>query len=190
MLGRSGVYVRFILGNYIIMNTLKTIRDADFGIDTTSPASFRERRAARAVVVDADGNVAIIHAKTNDYHKLPGGGIDEGEQIEDALARELMEEIGCVATPVRELGIIEEYRNEHELNQLSYCFLANLVGGKGTPTLEDSEIAEGFETVWMSIEEAITAFEADEADMKNYSGKFMCLRDLTFLREAQKHVLN
>ena len=91
---------------------------------------------------------------------------------------------------MRELGIIEEYRNEHELNQLSYCFLANLVDGKGTPTLEDSEIAEGFETVWMSIEEAITAFEADEADMKNYSGKFMCLRDLTFLREAQKHILN
>ncbi len=40
-----------------------------------------------------------------------GRGIEEGEDNIEALKRECMEEIGCTITNVRELGVIEEYRN-------------------------------------------------------------------------------
>ena len=138
------------------MEVLKIIRDADIGSDFPAPASYRERRASRAIVFDRDGKIALLDATKKNYHKLPGGGIDEGEDIKTALDRELQEEIGCTVKNLRELGTIEEYRNGNlRLHQLSYCFLADLDGEVGVPHLEDGEAADGFEIVWMNLEDAI-----------------------------------
>jgi ADP-ribose pyrophosphatase YjhB (NUDIX family) len=112
------------------MKLFLTIRDADTGADFPDPVIYKERSASRAVVFDRDRKVALLHATKKHYHKLPGGGIEAGEDIETALRRELSEEIGCSVQNIRELGIIEEYRNKFSLHQLSYCFLADLAGEK------------------------------------------------------------
>ena len=168
------------------MEVIKIIRDADIGSDLPAPSEYRERRASRAIVFDNDGKVALLNATKKSYHKLPGGGIEEGEDIKAALGRELLEEIGCVVDNLRELGIIEEFRNGNlKLHQLSYCFLADIVGEKGIPNLEDGEAADGFETVWVDLEEAIKILES-ETGIERYEGKFIRLRDLIFLQEALK----
>jgi ADP-ribose pyrophosphatase YjhB (NUDIX family) len=166
------------------MNLLKTIKDADFGFTDPAPAVYEERRASRAVVFDDEGKIALLYAAKKQFHKLPGGGIEEGETIADALTRELFEEIGCSVNNIRELGIIEEYRNRFKQHQLSYCYLADLDGSKGEPHFEEDEIADGFEPVWMSLEEATQTLE-DEAEVEHYGGQFMRLRDVTFLKAAQ-----
>ena len=166
------------------MNTLKIIKDEDIGSDMPAPEIFQERRASRALVFDKENKVALLNASKIGYHKLPGGGIEKGEGIVEALRRETLEEIGCDVTNLRELGIIEEYRNAFSVHQISYCFIADLLGEKGTPNLEEDEIAEGFEPVWLSLDEAIRTLES-EGSVKNYAGKFMLLRDLTFLKEAK-----
>jgi hypothetical protein len=84
---------------------------------------------------------------------------------------------------VSELGVIEEYRNKQALHQTSYCFVADLAGDIGPTTLEEGEIAEGFETVWMTLPEAVLRME-NERGRDNYSAKFMCPRDLTFVKAA------
>ena len=56
---------------------------------------------------------------------------------------------------IRELGIVEEFRNKFVLDQLSYCFLADLAGKKGVPHFEPSEIEDGFVPVWLGLDEAI-----------------------------------
>jgi ADP-ribose pyrophosphatase YjhB (NUDIX family) len=169
------------------MKNLKTIKDSDFGLNHPAPAVYKEREASRAIVFDMDGNIALLHATKKHFHKLPGGGIEHGEDIAAALERELLEEIGCRANNVRELGSIEEYRNKFELHQVSYCFLANLSGDKGTPNLEEDEVADGFEPVWMSLEDAIKTLKS-EADVEDYEGKFIQQRDLTFLQEASHKI--
>jgi len=169
------------------MNTLKIIKDADFGLNNPPPTVYRERKASRAIVFDKDKKIALLHATKKNFHKLPGGGIEDGENITNALARELLEEIGCSANNIRELGIIEEYRNKFELHQISYCFLADLVGNKGTPNLEEDEIADGFEPIWMSIENAIETL-GGEIGVQDYEGKFIRLRDSTFLQEALRNI--
>ncbi len=149
-----------------------------------TPTLYREREAARAVVFNKEKQVAMLHAKVYNYHKLPGGGVEEGEDIHTALAREVLEEIGCSIENVQELGVIEEFRNKQALHQISHCFVADLLGEVGATSLEEGEIAEGFETVWMPLEEAIAAME-QELSNDYYDAKFMTPRDLTFLKKAR-----
>jgi ADP-ribose pyrophosphatase YjhB (NUDIX family) len=167
------------------MRLILTIRDIDTGASFPDPAIYKERSASRAVVFDGDHKIALLHATNKHYHKLPGGGIEAGENIETALHRELSEEIGCSVQNIRELGIIEEYRNKFSLHQISYCFLADLAGEKGTPHLEEDEIADGFEPVWMDLEAAIKTLES-ETSIEDYEGRFIQMRDLAFLKEALK----
>lgn len=57
---------------------------------------------ARAVVVN-DGKVLILfNPKTNAY-TVPGGGVDEGETVEQAVKREALEESGYEVEPVKKI---------------------------------------------------------------------------------------
>ncbi len=167
------------------MNVIKVIRDEDFGLDNPVPKNYKERKASRSIVFDENRHVALLHVTKKNYHKLPGGGMEKGEEISETLERELFEEIGCSVKDVRELGIIEEYRNKLELHQISYCFLANLIGDKGTPHFKDDEIDDGFKITWMDIRDAIRTLES-EINTRDYRDKFICLRDLILLKEAVK----
>ena len=53
------------------------------------------RKAVRAVVFDNENKVALINVSKHNYYKLPGGGIENFESVEDALRRECLEEAGC-----------------------------------------------------------------------------------------------
>lgn len=166
------------------MKTLKIIKDADIGSELPEVEVYKERKASRAVVFDTEGNIALIYAGKNNYHKLPGGGVDKEESLEAAVRRELMEEIGCKVENVKELGIVEEYRNKIRLHQISYCYTAQVVE-KGIAQLEANEIAEEYVTKWLTLDTAIEILDK-EKDTDHYDGKFMWLRDLVFLREARK----
>jgi TDG/mug DNA glycosylase family protein len=56
-----------------------------------------DRIAARALVVDEEGRTLLVQFRDDNgqvWWATPGGGIDEGEDIESALRRELAEELG------------------------------------------------------------------------------------------------
>jgi 8-oxo-dGTP pyrophosphatase MutT (NUDIX family) len=57
----------------------------------------------RALVIDGQGRVFLIkHSYVSGWH-LPGGGVETGETMREALARELLEEGNIVLTGVPEL---------------------------------------------------------------------------------------
>lgn len=169
------------------MKTLLTITQQD--IDPASPkidiSNFRTRETARAVLLDDKGRVYLMNVTLYGYHKLPGGGIDEGEDTLQALERELMEEVGCHAEVVADIGVIVECRDFETQKQTSYCYLAKQLGQQESSSLEEGEIAEGMiEFKAKNIDEAIALLESDRPD--NIEGRFIQKRDLTFLTEAKK----
>ena len=58
----------------------------------------------RSIVYNDQNQIFIIENKGNGVFTLPGGGVDEGETIEEAAKRELFEETGIVGEPVLLLG--------------------------------------------------------------------------------------
>jgi len=73
----------------------------------------------RAVAVDAEGRVMLVKHTYLAGWWLPGGGVDRGETIGDAAARELFEETGLKATaPGRLISVHSNerfFRGDHVL---------------------------------------------------------------------------
>jgi 8-oxo-dGTP diphosphatase len=168
------------------MKLLLELSDKDFdeGSSERFEKPYRLRKASRAIILNENNEVAIQFASKYNYHKLPGGGLDEGETILDALHREIKEEVGCEVEVGEKVGLIIEYRNQFDVLQMSYCYLAKVKGDVGEPEWEEGELEEGFESIWVPLDQAISLLEADKP--KEYKNKFIVKRDLVLLKEAQR----
>lgn len=159
--------------------------ELDPSIDSNDRASYYVRTAVRAVLRNNDDQIALMYSNQREYYKLPGGGVDDGEELQTALHRELMEEVGAMAVIDNELGQVVEWRDYARFKQISYAYTATVIGELVMPDLTESEIAEGFEVKWISgIDIAI-----DLIDAKSNSGdvaiSFMSKRDAEILRSAR-----
>jgi len=87
--------------------------------------------AANGMIVK--GNKILLHHRTDcDMWDLPGGGIEKGEDIFQALRREVYEETGLKVKPLRLAGVYQNYRKEIFV----FNFLVKVVSGKLTKNKE------------------------------------------------------
>lgn len=145
--------------------------------------TYKHRRAVRIVVHDMENNIACVYAKERGYYELPGGGVEEGETLEQGAIREAKEETGCDIEITGEVGICKEYIQSKKLINETSCFVASVVGEKGDTALTESEIAEGKHVIWIDSNEAIRRIRANPSpDMFPDS----IVRDETFLEEVAR----
>lgn len=164
---------------------LAEIKDKDLGLEEKKEKiDYRIRNAARAVLFNKDKKIAVLFVSKNNYHKIPGGGIKEGETINDALQREVLEETGCSFEIKDKVGEILEFRDEFKIKQTSYCFIAEVKEIVAEPKFTEKESAQGFKLLWIDLDEAIDLLEKDEP--KNYEGKFIQKRDLILLKKVKE----
>ena len=163
------------------MKLLKEIKDKDYPKNTT----LKIREASRAILFDENDLIPLLFVSKYNYHKLPGGGIDEGEDKAQALIRECLEEVGSEIEVNGEIGKIIEFRSKWDLKQISYCYYGKIIS-KGEPDFIEKELSQGFKIVWLSLREAIFKVESDKPE--NYEGSFIQKRDLEFLKKAEQVV--
>ncbi|NLQ17796.1 NUDIX domain-containing protein [Marinomonas sp. M1K-6] len=118
------------------------------------------RHAARGIVLRDDNILLLFTERYNDF-SLPGGGVDDGEDIQAALKRELEEETGARDVKVNaHYGFIEEYRPywkpEYDLMHMtSHFFICDVAPELAEVRMEHYEIANGMRPVWISVNDAI-----------------------------------
>lgn len=118
------------------------------------------RHAARAIVLREDRILLLFTERYNDF-SLPGGGVDQDEDIHSALKRELEEETGARDVRVHaHYGLIEEYRPhwkpEYDLMHMtSHFFICAVAPVLADARMESHEIANGMKPVWVSVSEAV-----------------------------------
>ncbi len=122
--------------------------------------STLQRNATRAIVLDGEDILMLYTERYHDY-TLPGGGVDDGEELVEGLIRELQEETGAQnIRAIEPFGVYEEFRpwykdDVHVMHMHSYCFTCKIDRELGKTQFEDYEVRNGMEPKWMNIHEAI-----------------------------------
>lgn len=145
--------------------------------------NFKLRKSARGIILNDKNEVSLQHVTKNEYYKLPGGGVDPGETVEEALRREIIEEVGCNITIEKEIGVTIEYRTMHDLLHISYGYIGRVDGPVGEPAYEQGEIDDGFVPVWIPLKDSLQLVE-DNPGVDKAQVRFMVAREKIFLTEA------
>ena len=120
------------------------------------------RPSVRAVII-RNGKVAMVHSLKYDYYKFPGGGIEDGESLIDALIRETAEEAGLAVdkASIREYGYVHRVqksdRDDADLFiQDNYYYICDANEERIPQRLDDYEAEEGFTLEFADVSRAIT----------------------------------
>ncbi len=102
-------------------------------------------RTATAIIPFPHDKILLIKRKTvpfKGYWALPGGRVDPGESVEQAIVRETKEETGLEVAVVSKVGEYHEQgvQGGFEYDYYPACFLVKVVGGEITK--QESEIEE------------------------------------------------
>jgi 8-oxo-dGTP diphosphatase len=160
-----------------LLNELNDLKSSD------NESTFKNRKASRVILFDEDNLIPLLFVSKYNYHKLPGGGIDEGEDRDAALIRECLEEVGSEIEVSGEVGKIVEFRSKYKLRQISYCYYGKIIS-KGEPDFTEKELSQGFKVIWLSLDDAISQVENDNPE--GYTGSFIQKRDLVFLKKLKQ----
>ena len=85
-----------------------------------------------AGIIKINGGYAFMHRKNvrkrkniSDYYTFPGGGLEDGETLEEGVIREIKEEFGITVKVVKKLYEMES----EKFKQKEYFFLCEYVDG-------------------------------------------------------------
>lgn len=121
---------------------------------THSDPPEKIRVASRGLIIDGD-KILLSHELNTGVYMSPGGGLEEGETLEECCVRELREETGYDVRVVEPFIIINEYC--FETMYVSNYFLCEIIG-KGESHLTEIEVEHGIVSEWVEIPKALEIF--------------------------------
>lgn len=135
------------------MNILATIGKFDTSIH------YADRPTVKVVI--RKGNLILLLNKG----LLPGGGIEPGESDNDAIIRELQEELGVTVNNVEQIGTVIQYRNFLGKKYIINGYTAVLESTGGATSPQDESEAD-FAMQWLTPEDALSFVEKSTEEAK------------------------
>jgi 8-oxo-dGTP diphosphatase len=92
-----------------------------------------------AVIMDDHGRVLLMERGTEPFRGtwvLPGGLVDPGETVEQAVVREVLEELGLTVAVVRLIGVFSTPGRDPRGSFVSLAFHVRITGGEVAATEE------------------------------------------------------
>lgn len=144
----------------------------------------KERIAARGLVVD-NGKILLSYEVNTDVYMTPGGGLEDGENLEECCVRELREEAGYKVKPIELFLVINEYC--FETLYVSNYYICEKTG-ECPRSLTEIEIEHGITPVWIDIDKAIEIFSDYPNKREDIASLY--LREYTVLNKYKEIKLN
>lgn len=148
-----------------------------------------DRSIARAVCFDDDGYFYFMRVERDDDFgratliETSGGGVEEGEDPETAVRRELKEELGADTEVVCRIGLVSDYYNlihRHNLNNYFLCRIRSF-GDKHMTRYEIEDFK--LSTLKVTFEEAVDEYEKNKVTPL---GRLISRRELPVLFRAKE----
>ena len=123
-----------------------------------------DREIVRAIVFDDDGYFYFVRADRDDIFgkaiviETAGGGVEKGEDLESAIKRELLEELGAVVDVVCKIGVVSDYYNlihRHNINNYYLCKVKSFIDKNLT---DDERDLYHLSTLKLTYDEAVAEY--------------------------------
>ena len=143
----------------------------------------------RAVVVDGDGRFCFCRVRRDDDFgkaeliELSGGGVEAGETLEEALRRELREELGAETALLGKIGIVSDYYNLIHRHNINHYFLCRALSFGETRLTAQERDSFHLSTLRLGYEEALREYErCSDTPL----GRLIARRETPVLRRARE----
>ena len=159
--------------------------------DTEWPFEYtdHDRQVVRAICFDDLGFFHFMRAVRDDEFckgaviETSGGGVEPGEDLQEAVRRELKEEMGAHVEIVCKIGVVSDFYNLIHRHNINHYFLCK-INSFGRKNLTKDEIERfHLSTLRMSFEEAVREYEKCR-DSK--LGRLIANRELPVFKRAKE----
>jgi mutator protein MutT len=89
--------------------------------------------AVDAIIEDNSGNLLFVRRKKDPFKgklSLPGGKVDLGEIVEEAVKREVLEETNLKVIPTEILGVYSDPKRDPRGHRVSISFVVKIIDGE------------------------------------------------------------
>ena len=148
-----------------------------------------DRNIVRAIVFDNDGYLYFVRADRDDDFgravciETAGGGVEDGENPDVAILRELEEELGANAEVLCKIGVVSDYYNLIKRHNINNYYLCRAISFGEKHMTEDEIHQFHLSTLKLTYDEAVAEYEKRR---ETPLGRIICNRELPILIRAKE----
>lgn len=148
-----------------------------------------DREIVRSIVVDNQKNFYFAKITRNDifangtFIETAGGGVEQGEELEVAIKRELKEELGIEVEIITKLGLVSDYYNLIHRHNLNHYFLCRIKSFGSKKLTNDEKNIFNLSTIKLDYQSAINEYKKNR---KYKLGRLLANREVPILKLAME----